>query len=25
VLEDTLGERITDTDAPLPMVELRLG
>ena len=24
VLEDTLGERITDTDAPLPMVELRL-
>ncbi|OMC12912.1 nitroreductase [Mycobacterium sp. SP-6446] len=24
VLEDTLGERITDTDTPLPMVELRL-
>lgn len=25
VLEETLGERITDTDSPLPMVELRLG
>ena len=24
VLEDTLGERITDTHTPLPMVELRL-
>jgi hypothetical protein len=24
VLEDTLGERITDTDTLLPMVELRL-
>jgi deazaflavin-dependent oxidoreductase (nitroreductase family) len=24
VLEETLGERITDTDTPLPMVELRL-
>ncbi len=24
VLEETLGQRITDTDTPLPMVELRL-
>ena len=24
LLEDTLGQRITDTDTPLPMVELRL-
>lgn len=24
ILEDTLGQPITDTDAPLPMVELRL-
>jgi deazaflavin-dependent oxidoreductase (nitroreductase family) len=24
VLEDTLGERITDTDTPLPMVKLRV-
>jgi deazaflavin-dependent oxidoreductase (nitroreductase family) len=24
VLEETLGERITDTDTPLPLVELRL-
>lgn len=25
VLEETLGTTITDTDTPLPMVELRLG
>lgn len=25
ILEDTLGEPITDTDTPLPLVELRLG
>jgi len=24
ILEETLGQPITDTDAPLPMVELRL-